>query len=225
MSILPLSEKQDDMEQPEFVDGSGEAAAVTVAGLYRAIMTSLARAVGSTGIHPNLLTFISFLPSIAAGYAASQGALVDAALLFLFGGIFDLLDGAVAREMGKTSTFGALLDSTLDRLSDAAIPAGLAIYYAPHGAIAIIPILALIAGFIVSYIRARAEGLKLELPRLWMRREDRLALMVLALFLAPVHVPGLTITGGLTMVVLGVLALASFASAAMALAVAARLAP
>ncbi len=223
MSILPLSEKQDDMEQPGLSGLSGEPAATSLAELYRAVMKSLARTIGSTGIHPNVLTVISFLPSIAAGYAASQGALVGAALLFLFGGIFDLLDGAVAREMGKTSTFGALLDSSLDRLSDAAIPAGLALFYAPYGAVAIIPILALIAGFIVSYIRARAEGLQLELPRLWMRREDRLVVMVVALFLAPVRVPGLPIAGGLTLVLFAVLAVASFTSGVMALAVAARL--
>lgn len=191
-------------------------------GIYHAILSTLVRLVARTGIHPNALTIVSLFPAILAGFAAANGAFLAAALLFLVSGILDLLDGELARQTGQSSRFGALLDSTLDRLSDAAIPVGLIAFYAPFGGVVIIPALVILSGFSISYVRARAEGLGMELPRLWMRREDRLAIVVIALLLAPISVPGINVTAAATLLVLALLAMMGFVAGVQALMAAAR---
>jgi CDP-diacylglycerol--glycerol-3-phosphate 3-phosphatidyltransferase len=189
---------------------------------FLAVLSSVAASIGRSGVHPNVLTAISLVPALAAGVAAAWGAFAAAALLLLVSGVFDLLDGAVARQTGKTSRFGALLDSSLDRLSDAAVPAGMVLYYAPHGGVIILPLLLIVSGFSVSYVRARAEGLQIELPRLWMRREDRMVLLLVGLLLAPLPFPGFAMIGGWTLAVVAILAVLSFIAAGIALGVAAR---
>lgn len=193
-------------------------------GWYEAVVSWAVGGIAGTGIHPNVLTVASVFPALAAGVAAAFGSFLGAALLLLLSGVFDILDGALARATGKTSRFGAILDSSLDRLSDAAVPAGLAVFYAPFDKVVIIPVLTIVSGFLVSYIRARAEGLSIELPRLWMRREDRMVLLVIGLLLQPLIVPGLALPGGLTLVTLALLTVLSFVAGGMALAAAARLA-
>lgn len=190
---------------------------------YDIVLGALARVLARTGIKPNTLTLISLVPALAAGLVAAQGSFAWAALLLLLSGLFDILDGALARQTGQVSRFGALLDSTLDRLSDAAVPIGLVMVYAPHGSAALVPALAVLSGYTVSYVRARAEGLNFDLPRLWLRREDRMAVMVLALFLAPVGLPGMTLPAPLTFVLLAALAIAGFGAATHALLAARRL--
>ena len=100
---------------------------------YETVLNALARLVAQTGITPNALTLISLVPAIAAGVLAAGEHFVWAAVLMLTSGLCDILDGALARQTGKASRFGALLDSSLDRLSDAAVPLGLVLVYAPHG--------------------------------------------------------------------------------------------
>ena len=192
-------------------------------GPYETALNALAGVVAKTGIRPDTLTLISLVPALAAGVAAAQGAFVWAALLMLLSGLFDILDGALARLTGQVSRFGALLDSTLDRLSDAAVPIGLVMIYAPHGLAVLVPALAVLSGYTVSYVRARAEGLRFELPRLWLRREDRMALMVLALVLAPVGLPGIALPAPLTLIIFAALAVAGFLAAGHALVTARRL--
>ena len=186
-------------------------------GPYETVLNALARLVAQTGITPNALTLISLAPAIAAGVLAAGAHFFWAAVLMLASGLFDILDGALARQTGRASRFGALLDSSLDRLSDAAVPLGLVLVYAPHGPAVMVPALAVLSGYTISYVRARAEGLRFELPRLWLRREDRMAVMVLALVLAPVTLPGMALPAPLTLIVFGVLALAGFLAAGHAL--------
>ena len=192
-------------------------------GPYETVLNALARLVAQTGITPNALTLISLAPAIAAGVLAAGGQFFWAAVLMLASGLFDILDGALARQTGRASRFGALLDSSLDRLSDAAVPLGLVLVYAPHGPAVMVPALAVLSGYTISYVRARAEGLRFELPRLWLRREDRMAVMVLALVLAPVTLPGMALPAPLTLILFGVLALAGFLAAGHALVTAKRL--
>lgn len=175
------------------------------------------------GVGPNGLTLFSLLPAILAGILVAQHAFLPATLLLLFGGLCDILDGALARQTGQVSRFGALLDSTIDRLSDAAVPLGLVMVYAPHGLAVLVPALALLSGYTVSYVRARAEGLRFDLPRLWWRREDRMAVTVLALLLAPVELANLAVPAPLTLLLFGTLALLGFAAAGHALIAARRL--
>ena len=138
-----------------------------------------------SGLSPNMLTIISIPPALAAGVCAAQGWFVASALFFGLSGIADLLDGALARVMGRSTRFGALLDSSLDRIADGCIPLGLTLFYAPYGGVVLIPVMALLMGLWIPYIRARAQSLGLTLPRLWMRREDRFLALLVALLLTP----------------------------------------
>jgi CDP-diacylglycerol--glycerol-3-phosphate 3-phosphatidyltransferase len=180
------------------------------------------RLLARAGVRPNALTYISLAPAILAGFAAAGGAMTSAALLLLFSGALDLLDGAMARETGQTSRLGALLDSSIDRLCDAAILAGLAVFYAPYGSLVIIPIAAIVSGFIIPYIRARAEGLAIRLTRLWMRRQDRLVVIVAALLLSLIPLDDPVVPAPLTLGALALLALLNTIAAVWALAAAAR---
>ena len=112
-------------------------------------------------ITPNALTLINLALNIAAGYVIATGHLLLGGILVLVSGLFDLLDGALARFTKKTTRFGAILDSTVDRISEAATLFGLLIWYlARGGTLEIVLVFAVLIGsFLVSYVRARAEGL------------------------------------------------------------------
>ena len=127
----------------------------------RGLATPVAVALGRLGLTPNALTVIGFLGTCVAAVAASQQAWLAAGLLVLLFGIFDLFDGTLARATGKVTTFGAFLDSTLDRAGEAVVYIGIA-----GGALAggfdtgaVLAALAMAAAFLVSYVRAKAESL------------------------------------------------------------------
>src|SRR5207247_4217849 len=117
------------------------------------------------GIHPNVITTIGTLIVVGAGVAFGAGAIRLGGLLLLLSGIFDILDGQVARQGGMMTTFGAFYDSTLDRVGESAVFAGLARYFL-HGPLPtslVAPavgaaIAALATPLLGSYARARAEG-------------------------------------------------------------------
>jgi phosphatidylglycerophosphate synthase len=110
-------------------------------------------------LDPNALTVTGAVVSTAAAVAFGLGALRAAALLILFGGFFDLVDGVVARHRGIATRFGAFLDSTLDRWADAVLMVGVSVHYAREGAPETVALagFALAAMVIVSYTKARAE--------------------------------------------------------------------
>lgn len=169
-----------------------------------------------------MVTLATLPPALAAGFCAAQGWFVASALLFGLSGLADLLDGALARASNRSTRFGALLDSSLDRIADGCIPLGLIVFYAPHGPVVLIPAAALLAGLWIPYIRARAQSLDLTLPRLWMRREDRFIALMAALLVSPwlwaeQSVPGLPV-----LVVLAGIALLGTLAGSLALRAAAR---
>jgi CDP-diacylglycerol--glycerol-3-phosphate 3-phosphatidyltransferase len=96
----------------------------------------------------------------------------------------------VARAAHLSSRFGALLDSTVDRLADALPLLGLVVACAQNPLEPGILVVAMISGFAVSYVRARAEGLGISLPPLFMRRAERLVLLLLALVVGSITAPG-----------------------------------
>jgi len=112
-------------------------------------------------ITPNTLTFINLALNIVAAYVIATGHFLLGGVLVLVSGLFDLLDGALARFTKQTTKFGAILDSTVDRISEAATLFGLLIWYLGRGGRLEIMLIfvVLIGSFLVSYIRARAEGL------------------------------------------------------------------
>ena len=147
------------------------------------------RLVGKTRVHPNTLTIFGFLLNFGVAWLLSQGFFLYGGLLILAAGVFDLLDGAVARVMGKVTKFGALLDSTLDRYSEAVILFGLLWYYTwqPDAYTEVILIFTTIIGsLLVSYVRARAEGLNLDAEVGIFRRTLRITTLSLGLLLSPI---------------------------------------
>lgn len=127
----------------------------------RGILRPLVRGLAALGIGPDAITALGFGISMFAAALFATGSLRVAGLVMIIGGIFDALDGAVARALGRESGFGAFLDSTLDRLSESAILVGIAFAFSVSGR----PYAALVAGaaltfsFLTSYTRSRAEAL------------------------------------------------------------------
>jgi CDP-diacylglycerol--glycerol-3-phosphate 3-phosphatidyltransferase len=134
-------------------------------------------------IDPNLLTVLGTLVSLAAAAAAGLGRFGAAGVLLLCGGLFDLVDGVIARRHGNTTSFGAFLDSTLDRLVDMGILLGILMYYAMAGE----PGHVLLAGYVlvacvmVSYTKASAERLVTTFRGGVLERGERIALIIAGL--------------------------------------------
>jgi len=124
------------------------------------ILMPVARAMGRLGIHPNMVTILGLLLQVGVGVMLGLGYITLGGWLLLIVAPVDALDGALARALGKQSRFGAFLDSTLDRLSDAALILGLTVHYLRRGASTAIVLLliSLVAVMMVSYVRARAEA-------------------------------------------------------------------
>ncbi|MEU5865205.1 MULTISPECIES: phosphatidylinositol phosphate synthase [unclassified Nonomuraea] len=157
------------------------------------ILTPLGRALVGRGIGPNAVTAIGTLGTvISALLLFPTGHLAWGALLITVFVLFDLLDGVVARLGGKGGTvWGAFLDSTLDRVADAAIFAGLILYFVAGGdtLMAGVTLACLVAGSLVSYAKARAEGLGLTADVGLAERPERLVVALVATFFSGVGVP------------------------------------
>ncbi len=134
-------------------------------------------------IKPNTLTWLGLAINIIAAAVIATNHLLAGGLLVLLAGLLDILDGALARSTKQSTRFGALLDSTFDRLSEAVLLLGiLALYLESGNTIAITVIfLALIASFLTSYVRARAEGLGLECHVGLFTRTERVIILALGL--------------------------------------------
>jgi CDP-diacylglycerol--glycerol-3-phosphate 3-phosphatidyltransferase len=153
-----------------------------------------------SGVTPNTLTVIGLLLSIVTAVVVAQGFLLAAGLLVLFAGIFDMFDGAMARVSNTATTFGAFIDSTLDRYSESIILFGLLYYalqrpllhdtlwpFAPEQQwmIALI-FIAVVGSLMVSYAKARAEGLGLECKTGLLARPERVVILAIGLLLSGV---------------------------------------
>ena len=143
-----------------------------------------------TGIKPNALTFIGLAINIGAAYLIAINHFFLGGVLVLVSGLFDLLDGALARFIKQTTDFGAILDSTVDRISEAAILCGLLIWYIPKGVtLEIVLIFAVLIGsFLVSYIRARAEGLGFKCQVGLFTRAERVIVLAVGLLVNQVFI-------------------------------------
>jgi CDP-diacylglycerol--glycerol-3-phosphate 3-phosphatidyltransferase len=149
----------------------------------RLFLEPLARFVSRTGISPNVITVIGFLLMIGVAIVLAKGYLVLGGLLIIAAALFDAIDGTLARMMGRTSRFGAFLDSTLDRFSEAIIFLGLFIYLIGQDQkIELILIYATVVGsMMVSYARARAEGIGVPLKDGLFTRFERIFILVVGL--------------------------------------------
>jgi CDP-diacylglycerol---glycerol-3-phosphate 3-phosphatidyltransferase len=148
---------------------------------FRQLIRPLARVLSAIRIRPDALTVAGWILSLGAATLFALGYMKTAGAVMLFAGLFDALDGAVARESNRMSSFGAFLDSTLDRLSESAIFVGIVFFYASSAR----PYEALLAGvamtfsLMTSYTRARAEGLGFECEVGLLERAGRVVILSL----------------------------------------------
>jgi CDP-diacylglycerol---glycerol-3-phosphate 3-phosphatidyltransferase len=169
-----------------------------------AVLRPVVDALDRQGVRADHLTLAGLALSVVSGVAFYEGHSRLAALLLIVSGVCDILDGEVARRSGVASKFGAFLDSTLDRVSEAAVLLGILGFYLRNiyalvlhpeqtvmqistglepltwAVMAFTTGLALVGSFMVSYTRARAEGLGLECKVGWFERPERLVLVILA---------------------------------------------
>lgn len=149
----------------------------------RGLLTSIVRPLARAGVPPNLLTIVGFLAMVGVAWVLAHGYERWAGVLVIAVGLFDALDGALARSTGKTSTFGAFLDSTLDRFAEIALYLGLLYLFRSDTLASVLVYLAITGSLMVSYTRARAEGLGLECKVGFFTRLERLGVLVLGLLL------------------------------------------
>jgi len=157
---------------------------------YR-ITNPIVRILSKSGITPNALTLINLALNIVAAYVIATGHFLLGGILVLISGLFDLLDGALARFTKQTTKFGAILDSTVDRISEAATLCGLLIWYVPQegASLKIIFIfVVLIGSFLVSYIRARAEGLGWQCQVGLFTRAERVIVLAIGLLVNQIFI-------------------------------------
>jgi CDP-diacylglycerol--glycerol-3-phosphate 3-phosphatidyltransferase len=162
-------------------------------GAWAAIMAPPARLLNSLGVSPDVVTIIGTLGVLIGALVCFpqgwlwQGVLVVTAFVFA-----DMLDGQMAKSSGKASNWGAFLDSSLDRLGDAAVFGGILLYFTgPRDSLlwSSFALAALALGQVTSYVKARAESLGFTCSGGLAARADRLLLILLGAFLAGVGVP------------------------------------
>jgi CDP-diacylglycerol--glycerol-3-phosphate 3-phosphatidyltransferase len=159
--------------------------------LANRITSPIVGILSKSGITPNTLTLTNLALNIVAAYVIATGHFVLGGVLILGSGLFDLLDGALARFSKQTTKFGAILDSTVDRISEAATLCGLLIWYVPQedAILATVLILVVLVGsFLVSYIRARAEGLGWQCQIGLFTRAERVIVLAIGLLASGVSV-------------------------------------
>ncbi len=155
------------------------------------IIVGIVRGLALARIHPNVLTFIGLLINIWAAILLGQGSFRVAGFVIIGAGIFDMVDGRVARETNQVTRFGGFFDSVLDRYSDLALLMGLLVYYGNINRPLYVVLTAIVmtASVMISYTRARAEN---EIPTCkvgFLERPERVVLLIIgALFdrMAPV---------------------------------------
>ncbi|WP_214108965.1 phosphatidylinositol phosphate synthase [Acrocarpospora catenulata] len=156
------------------------------------VMTPLGRVLARHGVSPNVITAVGTLGTVAAAlWFYPRGQLVWGTLVITFFVFADMLDGVLARLTGTGSTWGAFLDSTLDRLGDAGIFSGLIVYFIlfDQFILAGVGLYCLVSGALVSYAKARAEGLGLTANVGIAERGERLLIALVAAFLDGLGVP------------------------------------
>lgn len=152
--------------------------------LLAATMGRIAGVLHRMGITPNALTYTGFLLTAITALFLANGLFRWGGILLIIAAFFDMLDGAVARFTAQMSTFGAFLDSTLDRYSESVTFLALAYFYSQHvstRAELVLIIIILVGSLMVSYTKARAEALQVECKAGILQRPERVVLLILGL--------------------------------------------
>ncbi len=153
------------------------------------IVNSIVRLLVRLRITPNVLTFVGFLVSLAVAFAfaySEEGDFTKAGFLLILAGLFDMVDGLVARATQKTSKFGAFFDSIMDRYSDLTLYLGLVIHYGRHDRMTYVVLVGIVmmASVLISYARARAECIIPKCKVGFMERPERIVLLLIGSFWA-----------------------------------------
>ncbi|HEX9764359.1 MAG TPA: CDP-alcohol phosphatidyltransferase family protein [Candidatus Acidoferrales bacterium] len=145
------------------------------------LLDRLVGLIAATGVNPNILSYIGLGVTAWAAVLFATGKFRWAAAVIFLAGFFDLADGHVARRLGRTTVYGAFLDSMLDRYSDMLLYMGIIVYYAKVGRFfyVILAAVAMAGSFMVSYTRARAESLIPSCRVGFMERPERLVLLII----------------------------------------------
>ncbi|MEV4183915.1 phosphatidylinositol phosphate synthase [Streptosporangium canum] len=162
------------------------------------VLTPLGRALARRGISPNVVTAVGTLGTVAAAlFFYPRGELFPGTVVITFFVLADLLDGVMARMVGQGSLWGAFLDSTLDRVGDAGIFSGLAIWFvvSDQRVLAGVALFCLVAGAVVSYVKARAEGLGMTCDVGLAERPERLVVGLVSAGLGGLGVPYILAAG------------------------------
>jgi CDP-diacylglycerol--glycerol-3-phosphate 3-phosphatidyltransferase len=175
---------------------------------WNKVMSPVGTALVAGGVTPDAVTYLSVSLQVVVGYLILEGRLLTAGLVAIVPALLDTVDGAVARARGVTSKFGALLDSTTDRLADALVFLPIAWLYLAGPAssagdhwIGALALATLVLSFLVSYVKARAEGLGFDCNVGLIERAERLIIVIVGL-----------VFNSILPFALGVLAVASLAT-------------
>ena len=146
-----------------------------------AILDTLVKGISKLGVGPNLLTFFGFLITILSAFYLAQGNFFYAGIVIIFSGIFDMLDGRLARITNNVTKFGAFFDSVLDRYSDMILFLALMIYYIKNQQMIYVLLsgIVMIGAIMTSYTRARAESLVPTCKVGFLERPERLVLLII----------------------------------------------
>ncbi len=151
----------------------------------KTVIVQIVRGLALSRIHPNVLTFIGLLINVGAAWLLAVGQFRWAGAVILGAGLFDMVDGRVARATNRVTRFGGFFDSVLDRYSDLGLLVGLLVWYGSinRSPYVVLTAVAMMGSVMVSYTRARAET---EIPTCkvgFMERPERVVLMIIgALF-------------------------------------------
>ena len=156
--------------------------------IARYLTDSVVKLLVRISVTPNTLTWFGFILAVVAGWLIINGSFFAAGIVVLLAGFFDILDGALARATNQTTRFGAVLDATLDRFSEAVLFFSIIVFYALRADERLVLLIALVGvtvagSFMVSYIRARAESLGLDCQVGLFTRAERVIILTLGLWL------------------------------------------
>jgi phosphatidylglycerophosphate synthase len=160
-----------------------------IRGIWDKGMKPVGGFIGRSGVTPNQITLLGVVVQAVVSYLIVSDRLAEAGFVLIAAALLDTVDGAVAKARGLTTKFGAFLDSTMDRLSDALVFLPIAWLYlaeptaarADQQWVAALALVTLVLSFLVSYARARAEGLGFDCNVGLIERAERLIIMILAL--------------------------------------------
>lgn len=153
----------------------------TIGTAFGHVLKALVRLLTLTRVNPNVLTSVGLAINAVAAFMFARGEFLYAGLIVLFGAVFDLVDGPVARQSNRVTRFGGFLDSVLDRYTDLILLMGLLVYYASINRFfyIVLTAIAMTGSVMVSYARARAENCIPKCKVGFLERPERIVLIII----------------------------------------------